>query len=122
MSIFERDTKGFQNSAPKFDKIGLDHRAMLPAEVKEDDGTVLLRPRRLFLSQIDGGELALLCAFEIEANALAFGQIPQPSAFDRTDMDEYIRRAILGRDEAETRLNVEPFNGTGSHMRLLCCE
>ena len=42
-----------------------------------------------------------------------------PDALDCADVDEYVRSAVGGFDEAEALLGVEPFNCAGAHDELL---
>lgn len=52
---------------------------------------------------------------QLVAQFLAFVQIPQSGALHRADMDEGVGSAVIGLNEAEAFLGVEPFHGSGSH-------
>ena len=57
-------------------------------------------PLRLRGLEIDRRGLALLAAFELIANPLAFDQMfSQPRTLDGGDMDEHVLRAVFGLDE-----------------------
>src|SRR5258708_18910991 len=43
----------------------------------------------------------------------------RPDFFDCGDVNEYVRSSVVGRDEAEALLVVEPFYGTVWHASLL---
>jgi hypothetical protein len=48
-------------------------------------------------------------------NLLAFWEFPETRTFNRADVNEDIRAAVIWLDEAEALSRVEPFNCTGSH-------
>jgi hypothetical protein len=50
--------------------------------------------------EIDRRGLALLAAFELIADLLAFDQVAQPRTLDGGDMDEHVLRAVFGLDES----------------------
>src|SRR5208337_4488630 len=62
-----------------------------------------------FLELIGGGLAGALVLGDLVAHLLAFAQIAQPGALDRADMNENIRAARIGLDEAEALLTIEPF-------------
>jgi hypothetical protein len=53
---------------------------------------------------------------EFVAHLLAFAQIAQTGALDCADMNENIRAAFIGLDEAKALLTIEPFHRSGSHF------
>src|ERR1700730_10362327 len=58
--------------------------------------------------QIDRlGAFALLVRFDLECDALSFGQILQPRPFHRGDVNEHIAAAVIGFDEAIAAFSVE---------------
>ena len=69
-----------------------------------------------FLELIGGGLAGALVLGDLVAHLLAFAQITQAGALDRADMNENIRAAIIGLDEAEALLTIEPFHGADSHV------
>jgi len=70
-----------------------------------------------FLKLIGGGLAAALVLRDLVAHLLAFAKIAQAGALDRADMNENVRAAaIIGLDEAEAFLTIEPFHGAGSHV------
>ncbi len=69
-----------------------------------------------FLELIGGGLAGALVLGDLVTHLLAFAQITQAGALDRADMNENIRAAIIGLDEAEALLTIEPFHGAGSHV------
>jgi hypothetical protein len=52
---------------------------------------------------------------ELVGQLLPFPQIAHPRALDRGNMDEYVRRAIFGLNEAKTLGGIEPLNGASGH-------
>src|SRR5207248_9922433 len=60
---------------------------------------VVLRLVALRGLEIDRRGLALLAAFELIADLLAFDQVAQPRTLDGGDMDEHVLRAVFGLDE-----------------------
>jgi hypothetical protein len=60
---------------------------------------------------------ALAVGYEFEIHFLALTQITQASALDSADMDESIRSTLVGCDEAEAFLAVEPFDGPSRHEK-----
>src|SRR6188768_157461 len=58
--------------------------------------------------QIDGlGALALLVRFDLEGDALSFGQILQTGPLHRRDVNEYIATAVIRLDEAIAPFSIE---------------
>src|SRR5581483_6046729 len=53
----------------------------------------------------------------IELDALALGELSVAIAFDRREVDEHVRAAVFGGDEAEALGPVEPLHCAGAH----CC-
>jgi hypothetical protein len=56
---------------------------------------------------------------DFEGNLLAFGEAVHASALDGGDVDENVRRAIVGLDEAVTLGGIEELHGTSSHDDIL---
>jgi hypothetical protein len=69
-----------------------------------------------FLELIGGGLAGALVLGDLVAHLLAFAQIAQAGALDRADMNENVRATIIGLDEAEAFLTIEPFHNSGSHF------
>jgi hypothetical protein len=69
-----------------------------------------------FLELVGGGLAAAAILDDLVAHLLAFAQIAQAGALDGADMNENVRAAIIGLDEAEAFLTIEPFHGAGSHF------
>jgi hypothetical protein len=66
--------------------------------------------------QILRGHLAAFAiGDELEAHLLPFAQLAQAGTFHGADMDEGIFTAIVGRNETETLLAIEPLHGSLSH-------
>ncbi len=55
---------------------------------------------------------------DLVAHLLAFLQIAQAGALDGADMNENVRSAIIGLNEAKALLTVEPFHSSVSHVTL----
>src|SRR5688500_8726647 len=55
--------------------------------------------------------LAATVHLQLEADALAFGQIVHARTLDGADVNEGVRRAIVALNEAEALLTVEELNG-----------
>jgi hypothetical protein len=64
--------------------------------------------------EICSGLLAAL-GDNLEGHFLSFDQIANASAFQRRDVNEYVRASIVRLNEAEAFLPVEKFYLTGSH-------
>src|SRR6185312_12424154 len=58
---------------------------------------------------------ALPPPLKLEADLLAFVELAQPRLFDGGDMDEHVRSARVGLDEAEPLGGIEPFDGADGH-------
>ena len=71
----------------------------------------------LFDLEADCRRLALLTAFEVVAQLLAFAQIADAGSFDGGNVDEHVLRTIVGLDKAVALLRVEPLYGSGSMGR-----
>jgi hypothetical protein len=70
-----------------------------------------------FLELIGGGLAGALVLRDLVAHLLTFAQIAQAGALDRADMDENVRTtAIIGLDEPEAFLTIEPFHNSSSHF------
>jgi hypothetical protein len=69
-----------------------------------------------FLELIGGGLAGALVLGDLVAHLLVFAQIAQAGALDGADMNENIRAAIIGLDEAEALLTIEPFHDASSHF------
>src|SRR5271169_6236563 len=65
--------------------------------------------------EIDRRGLALLAAFELIADPLAFDQVAQLRTLDGGDMDEHVLRAVFGLDESIALLRIKPLHGTNNH-------
>lgn len=55
---------------------------------------------------------------DLERNLLAFGETRKTRPFDRTDMDEHVIAAVIGLDESEALLTIEPLDCTRRHFPL----
>ena len=67
--------------------------------------------------QLAGGHLAaLLIAFQLVGDLLAFIERAQTSAFDRGDVNEHIVSAVVGLDETEAFLAVKPLHDATWHF------
>jgi hypothetical protein len=55
---------------------------------------------------------------DFEAELLAFVQAAHARLFDRADVDEHVRAAVVRGDEAEALGPVEPFHRAGIHCRV----
>src|SRR4051795_13551562 len=76
--------------------------------------------RRSGQLQVAGRNLALArVILEVEADLLALVQRTDRRAgpLERADVDEHVRAARIGLDEAEALGCVEPLHGAGSHCR-----
>jgi hypothetical protein len=64
---------------------------------------------------------AILLDFEIDL--LAFNEVRHASTLNRGDVDENVRAAIVGLDEAEALGAVEPLDRSRCHSRIpsVCC-
>ncbi len=62
-----------------------------------------------------GARLATL-SDEFIADLLRFIEGRQTSALDGADMNEYVLRAVIRLDEAETLLGIEPLNFACRHI------
>ena len=71
-----------------------------------------------FLELIGRGLAGAAVLLDLVAHLLAFLQIAQAGALDGADMNENIRSAIIGLDEAKALLTVEPFHSSVSHVTL----
>ena len=60
---------------------------------------------------------ALAVGYQFEVDLLAFAQVTQTSALHGTDMDECIRPTLIGCDEAEALLGIEPLDGSSRHEK-----
>ncbi|OAI28069.1 hypothetical protein A1351_12335 [Methylosinus sp. R-45379] len=69
-----------------------------------------------FLELIGRGFAGAAVLGEFVAHLLAFAQIAQTGALDGANMNENIRAAFIGLDEAEALLTIEPFHRSGSHF------
>src|SRR5262249_29784303 len=78
-----------------------------------------IRNKRLRLNhQVDRlGTLALLVRFNLESDALSFGQILQSRPFDRGDVHEHVTPAIVRLDEAVATLSIEELDRTSHGHR-----
>src|SRR5713226_7271609 len=56
------------------------------------------------------GAFALLVRFDLECDALSFGQILQSRPFHCGDVNEHIAAAVIGLDEAIAAFSVEEFD------------
>src|SRR5580658_4707554 len=78
-------------------------------------------------SILDGLELAsrhlavLLVPFELEADLLAFAERAEAGAFHGRDVDEDVRAAVVGLNEAEALGGVEPLHCASRHVHSPCC-
>src|SRR5665647_1337958 len=61
--------------------------------------------------------LALLVRFDLECNALSFGQVLQSRPLHGGDVDEHIAAAVIGLDEAIATFSVEELDRTSHGHR-----
>lgn len=61
------------------------------------------------------GLKALLAALGVELDLLVLFEVAVSGAGDRAEVREHVRRAVVGRDEAEALVGVEPFDGASGH-------
>jgi len=54
---------------------------------------------------------------QIERHAGSPRKITETGSLDRSNMDEHIMAAVVGRDEAETPGRVEPLHSPARHVR-----
>jgi len=66
---------------------------------------------------VSGHLAAFPVGYELEVHFLALAKITQASAFNGTDMDESVRPTLVGCDEAEAFLAVEPLDGPSRHEK-----
>src|SRR5215469_1836283 len=69
--------------------------------------------------QVGRRHLALLAAFQVEADLLAFIQAAEAGTFDGRDMDEHVLRSVARLDEAVALLGIEPFDRAFGHRVIL---
>src|SRR5699024_8871549 len=62
-----------------------------------------------------GGLRALLALAHLEAHALVLVQAAEAAGVDLRVVDEHVRAAVIGGDEAEALFGVEPLHGAFSH-------
>src|SRR5438105_2563610 len=74
--------------------------------------------RELFLAQIYRRGLALLAAFELEGDLLAFPQIADSRPLDGRDMNKHVLGAVIGLNKSIALLRVEPLYRADSHSSL----
>jgi hypothetical protein len=67
-----------------------------------------------FLELIGGGFAGAAVLGDLVAHLLAFAQIAETGALDSADVNENVRTAIIGLDESEALLTIEPFHSSGS--------
>src|SRR5271157_1567404 len=70
--------------------------------------------------QVCGRGLALLAAFQVEAELLTLIQCPEASALHGRDVNEHVLRAVVRLNEAESLLRVEPLNRALRHRISPC--
>src|ERR1700686_1412934 len=63
------------------------------------------------------GPFALFVRFDLECDALSFGQILQPRALHRGDVNEHIAAAVIGLDEAIASFSIEELDRTSHGHR-----
>src|SRR5712671_4622322 len=63
------------------------------------------------------GAFALLVRFDLECDALSFGQVLQPGSLHRGDVDEHIAAAVIGLDEAIATFSIEELDRTSHGHR-----
>jgi hypothetical protein len=70
----------------------------------------------LSVLEIAGRHFArLIVALKLEADLLAFDEIPHPSALDGGNVNERISAAIVRLDETEALGGIKPFNCASGH-------
>src|SRR4051794_35846814 len=81
-----------------------------------DDVRTILRPDRTRSHGADvRGLRALLALLNLELHPLVLLQRPVPGRLDGAEVDEDVRRAAVGGDEAVPLLAVEPLHGALCH-------
>src|SRR5882762_2957262 len=63
------------------------------------------------------GAFALLVRFDLECDALSFGQVLQPRPLHCRDVNEHIAAAVIGLDEAIATFSVEELDRTSHGHR-----
>src|SRR5712671_1628598 len=63
------------------------------------------------------GAFALLVRFDLECDALSFGQVLQPGSLHRGDVDKHIAAAVIGLDEAIATFSIEELDRTSHGHR-----
>jgi len=71
-----------------------------------------------FFELIGRGLAGAAVLLDLVAHLLALLQIAQAGALDGADVNENVRSAIIGLDEAKALLTVEPFHSSVSHVTL----
>lgn len=69
------------------------------------------------LKIVSGHLAAFAIGYEFEVHFLAFAEVTQTGTLHSADMDERIRPPLIGCDEAEAFLGIEPFDGSGWHEK-----
>src|SRR4051812_44342993 len=67
---------------------------------------------------LSAGLAALRVLLRFERDLLTFVERAQACAFDSRDVNENVRSAIVGLNEAKTLGRVEPLNCSGSHVTI----
>jgi hypothetical protein len=102
----------------RFSTAGSSDRQLIPHDVR---GTVAAtsasQSSGVNLEIIRGHFAALAVRHEFEVHLLAFTQVTQARAFNGADVYECIRPTLIGCDEAEALLAVEPLNGPSRHEK-----
>src|SRR5690606_7181272 len=57
----------------------------------------------------------------VELHLLVLGELLEPGRRDRREVSEEIGRAVIGSDEAEALLRVEPFHSASGHVFSSSC-
>jgi hypothetical protein len=63
-----------------------------------------------------GGLSAATISDDFVVDLLAFSEAREPRLFDSADVDENVRAAVVGLNEAEAFLRVKPFDCARSHI------
>jgi hypothetical protein len=82
-------------------------------------GSAGAREKSGYLAERPSGRLAgTAVLLDLEIDFLAFSQARHACALNSGNVDENVRTAVAWLDEAEALGAIEPFNGTGCHMRI----
>src|SRR5438094_2417864 len=90
-----------------------------PCQYIRGQADVALGSRLGDLKRLGGGLAGAAVRHDFEAKLLTLFQAGQASAFNRADMNEDVVAVVVGLDETETLLAVEPFYSAHGHGNFL---